>query len=98
MTVMRVLSLLSIFCAVLAVDSVQAQDLRLTYQAEESAMSVENGQVNFALPVEGLQDTAELSFFVKSKASERANFDLTADELNRIAPAAGIQLKFDLEY
>lgn len=46
----------------------------------------------------GLAEDADeeitLQLFVKDTASERATYDISADDLNRIAPAAGIKIKF----
>jgi hypothetical protein len=98
MASMRVMFLLGFVCATLAAVPVFAENLDLEYYADDNFMTTSEGELNIALPLEGAQDNAELSFFVKSASFDRYTDDVTADDLNRIAPAAGIQITFDLEY
>jgi len=41
------------------------------------------------------EEEGALKLFVKNAASEHEIYDINADDLNRITPAAGIKLQFD---
>ncbi|MGB0719999.1 MAG: hypothetical protein ACPGRX_05975 [Bdellovibrionales bacterium] len=54
------------------------------------------GQNGIALPMDEREfPNGELSLFFKDGQSENAIRDITDNDLNRIEPAVGVQLKFD---
>lgn len=62
-------------------------------QAEDGLYSIEDGK-GFAYTLAEMPKGASLGLFVKNSAQE--DFDITGEELNAIAPAAGVRLTFDL--
>ncbi|HBR68594.1 MAG TPA: hypothetical protein DEA55_04370 [Rhodospirillaceae bacterium] len=86
--------------AVMAASSLQAQELtgynesHAFYQEEAPIQSIQDGQ-GLAYRLAKSSDGAKLNLFVKADKSEHAIDDISADELNAIAPAAGVQLTFD---
>ncbi|GJL84528.1 MAG: hypothetical protein DHS20C02_03030 [Micavibrio sp.] len=63
------------------------------FSNESAVYSIEDGK-GFAYRLAQSREGATLGLFVKNSASE--SYDITGTELNAIAPAAGIQLTFDL--
>ena len=84
---------------VLVSPALQAEELSrydTTYNvhSDSDLYSIEEGQ-GFAYKITQSQEGASLGLFVKKTASESRLSDVTAQELNTIAPAAGIQLTID---
>ncbi len=63
------------------------------FENDSDVYSINDGR-GFAYRLAQSREGASLGLFVKNSASE--SFDITGAELNAIAPAAGIQLTFDL--
>lgn len=99
---MRKKVLLAAFAAavVMAASSPEAQELtgynesHAYYQEEAPIQSLQDGQ-GLAYRLAKSSEGAKLNLFVKADKSEHAMDDISADELNAITPAAGVQLTFD---
>ncbi len=84
----------------MAAPSLQAEELtgynesHAYYQTEALIQSIQDGQ-GLAYRLAKSSDGARLNLFVKADKSEHALYDPSGEELNAIAPAAGVQLTFD---
>ena len=74
-----------------------ASAVELHATSDKSSNSViEKEDKGFSYELAGnAEEEGALKLFVKNTTSEHEIFDINADDLNRIAPAAGIKIQFE---
>ncbi len=82
-------------CSILPYANAQAFEPDTQYNFDNDSALEKEGQ-GFSLELAGdPEEEGALELFVKNTSSEHEIHDITADDLNRINPAAGIKLQFE---